>query len=623
MGVLLLAATGAVAGRPESTSVGVRDRFGRSLSGIVQLCDLATDPCSSIELMRTDTGVILPRPVSKERIRVSCPGFVNRDLEILGTDLEITLEASAGAELRFLGEGLDGSSVDVLARLAGERLPAAMPFFSKRVSIGPEGARLTIPDLPPGEYEVSWEGPNVLPGKTRIRVDGNATVEKTMSLQKGVVLRGSVHDDVGASVSGARVLLETGSRADPRRTAVSGPDGSFELLSVPVGEPRGYRVQADGHLRARGVWGGETRLEVVMERSSSVFLRILSARGAPIEGARIAPRYGERETLAFGSAVVASDAEGRVRLGREEKAQLTLVISAPGHTEREVPVPTSREDLDLGDVALDEGRTVTGRVISKKTGTAVPGAMVLIDGAERGGIIPTAPLETTTDGEGRFLIEGLRKEDATVRVKAAGFAQVQRRLSASESSIEILIGGEGRLEVVVCGTPEEIAGSVVSCRPQLPGVRAETLRVDASGRAVFESLEAGPMACSRLWRFQRPSGNFVTGSYASARDVTVPEGGTGTLRLGCDGPVLSGVLVAGGRPFASANGGARHQGTKETVSFATDAAGRFSFRVPAPGVYDIQLFYVGGQPVAPGSLGGASCEVGAGGRVGIELELKK
>jgi hypothetical protein len=137
---------------------------------------------------------------------------------------------------------------------------------------------------------------------------------------------------------------------------------------------------------------------------------------------------------------------------------------------------------------------------------------------------------------------------------------------------------------------------------------------------VFESLEAGPMACSRLWRFQRPSGAFVTGSYASARDVTVPEGGTGTLRLGCDGPVLAGVLVSGGRPLA---GEWRRAPPGEPKRRSPRPTRSVVFHVPSSGTYDIEIVYTGGQPVSPGSLGSTLYEVGAGGRVGVELELKK
>jgi hypothetical protein len=144
------------------------------------------------------------------------------------------------------------------------------------------------------------------------------------------MLRGSVHDD-GAPVQ-VLVALVTGVRAEALSRAVSAKDGAFELRSVPIGEPVRYRAAADGYFVKQGVWGGESRLEVVLDRSACVSFRVLSFRGQPLSGARIASVYPGIE----GPVPIASFAgsDGRGRVCREQLGPMKLVLSAPGHAVR-------------------------------------------------------------------------------------------------------------------------------------------------------------------------------------------------------------------------------------------------------------------------------------------------
>ena len=60
----------------------------------------------------------------------------------------------------------------------------------------------------------------------------------------------------------------------------------------------------------------------------------------------------------------------------------------------------------------DKG-SVSGKVIDKKTGHAVPFATVTVLGAQRGGL---------TDSEGRYMISGVPADTFEVKVQFLGFA---------------------------------------------------------------------------------------------------------------------------------------------------------------------------------------------------------
>jgi len=143
---------------------------------------------------------------------------------------------------------------------------------------------------------------------------------------------------------------------------------------------------------------------------------------------------------------------------------------------------------------------------------------------------------------------------------------------------------------------------------------------DGSGRFVFTGVETGSRTFTRAWLRENP---LRPGSYGAAlgdtrATVVVEEGRTVTVSLGCDGIPLTGVLLREGTPvpesivFFSGPAGV-------APDAMTDASGRFSLFVPAPGSYepDVDAIPAPGMSWAP-----VACHVPPGGLEGCMLDLR-
>jgi hypothetical protein len=188
------------------------------------------------------------------------------------------------------------------------------------------------------------------------------------------------------------------------------------------------------------------------------------------------------------------------------------------------------------------------------------------------------------------------------------------KIAPETDSVDVLLGRGGRVHGRVCGTAWEIAAATIWYGPDGAISNRNQAAVDSSGRFVLENGETGLMTFARSWHFRNPAQPGATfGSSGHLRaSVEVKEGETTQVSLGCDGIPLSGVITRDGRPAAT---------EIITLSLAggmtdalTDAAGRFSTRVPSPGRW---LLSAGGSPLADA----ASCEVPPGGLEGCRVEL--
>lgn len=138
---------------------------------------------------------------------------------------------------------------------------------------------------------------------------------------------------------------------------------------------------------------------------------------------------------ASGGAVTSADSSGRFALSNVP-ATVSLGALAPGHT------PGPPVDLDLVDTAVPPVQLELV-VVAARTGGALEGRVVDDEGSPVEGAVIVAGEKigetqyrmndttseswprryTTSDSEGRFLIESVRVGDAPVQVRAAGFAQ--------------------------------------------------------------------------------------------------------------------------------------------------------------------------------------------------------
>ena len=201
---------------------------------------------------------------------------------------------------------------------------------------------------------------------------------------------------------------------------------------------------------------------------------------APMEGASVELRDGEGRGEILG--VRATGADGVARFEGLARDAVAVRVAAPGR----VPESTYVSDLLLpGErsitVDLEPGLALGGIVLAASSRTPVPGARVV---AELGGSIGGQSshhsdpelTETVADGEGRFRVDGIpRNEIVTLSAEAPGFVRGGRSLMLGEGAeehppVELVLAPAARAGGVVLdpeGRP--VPGASVRSWPADPG----------------------------------------------------------------------------------------------------------------------------------------------------------
>ena len=641
----LLASLPAVAVEPSPprlVALRVVDRLERPVAD-VSACLLPA--CARLATETSGDVLRISLPASGEgagpaRLRLEAPRLapVESDVpaEPAGTPLvRLAAKGSVNATFLALDERREGSLVVGLAPVAAGRLAGpGKPFVEKKVTLPkrPGRAKVAFDDVPPGTWALVFSGPGIAAGMKAVPVAGKPADAGTIGLTPGFAVEGSVRDDLGVPVRGARVLLQEIAPFDDREAflaeAVAGADGGFGVPGVPSERPVLWTVRAAGHMEAKGRLGGETRLEVVLERAQRVDGRVIDADGAPVRGAAVTIRYVRERSSRNHGRPIETDEDGAFAFHREMPDRTAVEVKAEGFRplkrELEPLVETGwPKESSLGDLTLDPGRSLRGRTIDGATGAPVGGVGVKTTVARKEGrVVVLDEQRATTDADGRFELSGLPPEGpVTLAARATGYAPKSLEVSEEADEVEVVLGKGGRVEGRLCGRSHELARSEVQMeRPDLGDPREGAQKPDAAGRFVFTGVEPGRRTFARAWVYESPlrPGSWAMMMGGTRGSVEVEEGRTVMLELGCSGIPFSGLLLKEGAPFA--NKVVVFTGPGESAADAmTDGAGRFSTFAPAPASYEP---YTDAVPPSGSSWAPISCDVPPGGLAGCLLDLR-
>lgn len=408
------------------------------------------------------------------------------------------------------------------------------------------------------------------------------------------------------------------------RSVTTGADGRYVLLGWTGVGIRDIHVLAEGYGRAQALVGTASVLDFALSRGDSVVGRVVGPDGAPIGGAVVAAIGSVRrdDVQVTSSAEGTTTADGRFVLsGLRRDLPHALVVMAVDFGRTLVDFDPRAEGpgtIDLGDVVVPRGRTISGRVLAHD-GTPVPQARLELLGgnADRGrlraGGKPIddndygATEEGQTDDAGRFAFPDLAPGTYELETWTSGMSSQRATVRVPDDAdpppLEIRFSPGRRVRVVVvddAGVPVPSAFVFVEGGS---GPHNEVARLDSQGAVTLLLSDSVKSVQVTTWSDRGPDARRFLDT---DREFPVDPKATEVRCVLVRGRALRGrVLGPDGAPVA--NAGVEVRSGESPVSFATtDDEGRFDATVPRDGALTVRLEGWAGT-------GGATRELGLAG----------
>lgn len=579
----------------------VTDRLGRPLKAPV--CAVREGGCTPLTTR--------PIPISGTDIfvRITAPGFATLETRLVAGEQTVKLKAlgSVSAALVSSEKNQEWLAEISLSRDEGGRRGKSLETKKALLPKAPEAKAVTFEDVPVGDYWLGWEGPQIASEAVRVTVkEPTSHHVGTHEVRGGLIVRGFVRDTAGAPIQGAQVRLSDPSRVSVQQSgwkAETSSSGEFTFVGLPIATLR-FTASAKGFVTTTGTWSGEGGFDITLERAQLIRGKVVNERNDPIPGVQIWARY--RDNRSNSSATVQPPGtDGAFELFRSSPGDLTLRFSSQGYLIRQVAVPVSpdKEILDLGDVVLARGRTITGVVLDAKTGQALHGASVSV---------PETTASTLTGEDGRFSLGSVPNADVTLLASNPGYARQRVPVSKESSEARVLLTHGGTLKIRVCGNPAELAELGIRVQP----VGAPTLQtqLDPNGKGEFElgNVSPGEHHVGIQWTIKGGSGffAFASASLTSNTRLLVEDGLTASVAFRCEGFPVAGDIRRDPGSTSPIWGVLATEDDRWISEFRVDESGRFSTRVPSAGRYLFHVFFPDSFQARPGEF----CTVPEGGK---------
>ncbi|HYH47126.1 MAG TPA: carboxypeptidase-like regulatory domain-containing protein, partial [Thermoanaerobaculia bacterium] len=274
---------------------------------------------------------------------------------------------------------------------------------------GHDGA-FAFAEVAPGAVTLEASAEGFLPPEpVELQVPPNGEVQDVrLVLGRGAAVSGWITAAGGEPVAGARV------RIGPVQSE-SDAEGRYRLAGVPPG----LKALALSHPAYKGrnqqvdVQPGENRVDLTLEKGTTVAGRVVDEAGAPRPGAEVTLRNrSERDPRGYRAS---SGADGRFEILAVTDGRFDLEAEAGGFAPAVHPsvIEVAGRDVDGIEVVLRRGAILSGRVLGLDSGQV---AAVEVT-AERAG----RPARSgTVDHTGRYEITALEAGDWHLRARLAG-----------------------------------------------------------------------------------------------------------------------------------------------------------------------------------------------------------
>ncbi len=622
----------------------------------------ATDAGGAFDLegVRAGAGV---------KLRVEAEGYLATTVSVdVKADATSAMEAILVRESKLSGKVTDekgaplaGAKVRVEAPPRGGQagMLASMLGGTWRSAVADDNGAYEVRGLAEGDRKVRVEAAKYLNLADSVKVPPQAAVARDFTLRPGYKLSGTVAGPDGKPFAGAKVYVSGkpsagagglgamaamfGGGGSKDAAAQTGADGKWTADGLQEG-PFVVKASADGFLdgEVKDVAPGRTDVALTLGAAATIRGTVVSSTlDTPVAGASVkresgagVKKPGGRGMFSAmlggrgGASVTCSD-KGVFEMTGLEPGDYTLTASMHGFADSEPQKVTvaAGETCDGLQIVLPPGVAVSGRVVEKSSGAAVPGAVVWAGSADSpfagfamsdlNGGPPKAPagaVSATTDADGRFVLDGLSPGQTTIEVRVADHAPTSMAgVAAPSSEVVVTVASGGAVEGHVTGADGgPVADAQVMVMRGMMGDGMRRATTDADGAYRIDRVAAGsytvmlvdaenPMAptmASVVVKDGETSRHDFTKKTAAGRQM-----GVGVTR---DGKPVSGAFV-------------RLVGGGVGMKFATtDGSGRASFEGLPPGEYTV----LGQTALMGGGISSQKVTVGADGKLDdVQLQL--
>jgi protocatechuate 3,4-dioxygenase beta subunit len=431
----------------------ITDTAGKPIVGALVLVRSALHPGDPPLSARTDDSGgfrLTPASSGPMHVRVEAPHFAPQELKAQQAGKPMLVRLAAGAWIA--GVVRDGSTK---APIEGARVQAWTPKAG-----GPWEPKASLVETrtdAQGRFRLDGLGPGrqVLRATARgyaaqFEVAARTGTSVSFFLPPGAGVVGRVRDGQDRPVAGAVVevasarssllLFEAAPRPDETDT-----EGRFEILGLPPGE---YRLTARHREFAPAITAiavarsAVEQADLVLRPGVEVAGRLVNAEEKPVRGSvTFAEVDGQTapSTLVEVSKSLAGD-DGRFRMAHVPLGRHVLAVVAPGFTPLRVDVTVGTSPVDVGDVSLESGLVIQGRVVDAG-GTPVGEAELKAEPAAlpRQVYDESGHRTARSDRDGHFLIGGLGEGTYDVTVEAYGFGRAVKLINAGARNATVAL----------------------------------------------------------------------------------------------------------------------------------------------------------------------------------------
>lgn len=391
---------------------------------------------------------------------------------------------------------IEGAAIEAVVPIG--KLPRGLRRHAKSTGAG----TFVLRGIPAGAVQLKLTRAGRASAVRRIDADGDVDAgDITLRAARQIALR--VVDAEGAPVTGATV------RAAGSPPATTGSDGIARLDSVAAEEDVPVTITAQGFRDAEVDVPPDTKfpLDVALSRGVRVLGRVVDAESGESAGpgdVRIDNNGGQH--------IVAFDESGLIDIGGLDEGSLAVEIRANAHAPRSLEARTvaAGETWDLGTLSMDPGTILTGRILDRDRGGAVPGARIRV--LRRGDFdvalaaVMKDWIEARSNDEGMFVVRGLASGSYVVLVGAPGFAPRVLTADADAEALDVKLDRARGLAIDCapahrCGTEARLlyGGSAypwASASATMHEGRARILTA-APGTALLRLVERGEIVHER------------------------------------------------------------------------------------------------------------------------------